>query len=103
MTIIACIYGLIQSNKLFTELANVKCSLLKLIAQVIDGETKQSSPRWIGIKGFIKLLSNLNNNIENTKENILKELQEKKNLIELKKDEFTNKLNEFDDECYNGG
>ena len=103
LTIIACIYGLIQSNKLFIDIANVKCSLLKLIDQVIDGETKQSSPRWIGIKGFIKLLSNLNNNIENTKENILKELQEKKNLIELKKDEFNNKLNEFDDECYNGG
>ena len=45
-----CVYGLTQANKIFVGLADTECSLLKFFEQVIYGETKQSLPRWAGMK-----------------------------------------------------
>ena len=75
------LYGLIQSNKIFVSLSDTECSILKFFEQVLNGEIKQSLPRWAGIEGIREKLnqlettinglsgttySNLQNSIDNT-------------------------------------
>ena len=103
LAIIACIYGLSKSNKIFVGLANTECSVLKLLEQVVDGEVKTTTPRWIGISGINGLLSNLTKQINSTKQNALNDLLEKKDNITTKKETFTTKMDDFDNFCYNGG
>ena len=103
LAIIACIYGLSKSNKIFVGLANTECSVLKLLEQVVDGEVKTTTPRWIGISGINGLLSNLTKQINSTKQNALNDLLEKKGNITTKKGTFTTEMNDFDSHCYNGG
>ena len=103
LVVAVCVYGLTQSNKIFTGLANTECSLLKLLEQVVDGEIKQTTPRWIGISGINDLLDNLVIQINGLKDNALTNLRTKKDVITEKKDSFTTKMKDFDDTCYNNG
>ena len=57
------IYGLVQANKIFVGLADTECSMLKFFDQVLQGEMKQTLPRWAGIEEIKTLLSNLKNTI----------------------------------------
>ena len=103
LAIIACIYGLSQSNQLFEGLANTECSLLRLMEQVTNGEVKQSKPRWIGINPINELLTNLTKNIENLKDTAYEDLLRKKGEIGGKKETFTSGMTKFDRDCYNEG
>ena len=53
------LYGLIQSNKIFVGLADTECSILKFFEQVLNGEIKQSLPRWAGIEEIKTILANI--------------------------------------------
>ena len=53
------IYGLAESNKIFEGIANTECSLLKFLEQVVDGEIKQTLPRWAGIEGIKTILDGM--------------------------------------------
>ena len=46
------VYGLSQSNSIFVGLADTECSLLKFISEVLNGETKETKPKWAGISGI---------------------------------------------------
>jgi len=46
------VYGLSQSNSIFVGLADTECSILKFIGEVLDGETKETKPKWAGINGI---------------------------------------------------
>ena len=52
------IYGLSQSNSIFVGLADTECSTLRFIGEVLDGETKETKPKWAGITGITDLLEN---------------------------------------------
>ena len=58
-----CVYGSVQTNKIFTGLANTECSFLKFFDQVLYGEMKQELPRWAGIREIRNLLSDLSSQI----------------------------------------
>ena len=103
LVVAVCVYGLTQSNKIFTGLANTECSLLKLLEQVVDGEIKQTTPRWIGISGINDLLDNLVDQINGLKDTALDNLNTKKEGITNTKDSFTTKMTAFDSFCYEGG
>ena len=53
------VYGLAESNKIFEGLANTECSFLKFLDQVVNGEIKQSLPRWAGIEGINDILDGI--------------------------------------------
>ena len=53
------LYGLIQSNKIFVSLSDTECSILKFFEQVLNGEIKQSLPRWAGIEEIKTILANI--------------------------------------------
>jgi hypothetical protein len=84
-------------------LANVECSLLKLLEQVVDGEIKQTTPRWIGISGINDLLGNLKDQIVRLKDNALNDLDTEQGKIEPKKNSFLSAMNTFDTDCYANG
>ena len=103
LVVAVCVYGLTQSNKIFTGLANTECSLLKLLEQVVDGEIKQSTPRWIGISGINDLLDNLKDQINLLKDSAIENLDIKKRGITEKKGLFEGEMNSLDSYCYNEG
>ena len=57
------VYGLAESNKIFEGLANTECSFLKFLDQVVNGEIKQSLPRWAGIDGINTILDGIRSEI----------------------------------------
>ena len=99
LVVAVCLYGLTQSNKIFKGLINVECSLLKLLEQVVDGEIKQTLPRWIGISGIQELLGNLNTQINNLKDNTVENLRSQKAIIQGNKTAFTTEMNTFETTC----
>ena len=61
--IAVCVYGLVQTNKIFTGLANTECSFLKFFDQVLDGEMKEDLPKWAGINSIRELLGEISTTI----------------------------------------
>ena len=59
------VYGLSQSNSIFVGLADTECSILKFIGEVLDGETKETKPKWAGISGIKKLFEDTISEIDN--------------------------------------
>ena len=59
LVVAVCLYGLTQSNKIFVGLANTECSILKFFGEALNGEAKQTLPRWAGINGIKGLLDRL--------------------------------------------
>ena len=98
-----CVYGLTQSNKIFEGLANTECSILKLLEQVLDGEIKQTTPRWIGISGINGLLGGLKDEINRLKGNAIIDFDRKKSGITTAKGYFLTQMENFDTDCYNSG
>jgi len=84
--IICCIIGLCKTKSNFRGAANGECSILHFINEGIDGESKESYPKWLGINGTINMLNRtyyqLNNtSFENKDINSLKENFQKFSLI----------------------
>ena len=64
LVITVCIYGLTQTNKIFTGIANTECSFMKFFDDILDGEEKEETPKWIGINGVSYMLNSLYDTIE---------------------------------------
>ena len=99
-----CVYGLVQTNKIFTGLANTECSFLKFFDQVLDGEMKEDLPRWAGIQGIRNLLGQLSSQIsalnsDDTYEKLSKRIEEK----DAKKSSFQAKMVESSEKFYKDG
>ncbi len=102
--IAVCVYGLVQTNKIFTGLANTECSFLKFFDQVLDGEMKQEQPRWAGIQGIRNLLGQLSNKIsalnsDQTYTNLKESIDQK----DAKKSSFQDKMVESSEKFYKDG
>ena len=76
---------------------------MKLLEQVVDGEIKQTTPRWSGIAGINTLLTSLKNNINTSKNSASSGLTTQKGLISDRKDDFEEAMKTFDNYCYSGG
>ena len=92
LIVAVCIYGLTQSNKVFVELTDTECSLLKFFDQFLDGETKQELQRSAGISGITGILNGLYDQIVYLKENTRENLNTKINEISSQKNEFLNEM-----------
>ena len=64
LVIVVCIYGLTQTNKIFTGIANTECSFMKFFDDILDGEEKEETPKWIGINGVSNMLNSLYDTVE---------------------------------------
>ena len=84
--IVCCIIGLCKTKSNFRGAANGECAILHFINEGIDGESKESYPKWLGIKGTIDMLnstySQLNKiSIKSEEINLLKNNDKKNSLI----------------------
>ena len=59
LAVAVSIYGLSQSNQIFEGMANTECSFLRFVDELLDGETKETKPKWAGIEGITSILNNI--------------------------------------------
>ena len=103
LVIAVSIYGLTQSNKIFTGLADTECSLLKFIDQILDGETKQDLPRWAGINGIKNILTCLKDEITGMGTGTYNDLVDLINNINTKKGQFSGQMQTVGDIFFDSG
>ena len=103
VAIIACIYGLTQTNKIFVGLADTECSVLRLLDQIVDGELKMAPPKWIGISQINQLLTDFKDKINKLKNNTINNLNNNASSIDTNGKIFFQEMKKFGDSYYNGG
>ena len=109
IVIICCIIGLYKTRSNFRGAASGECAVLHFINEGINGESKESNPKWLGINGTIDMLnktySQLNNiAMENKDINSLKDNYKKISLISKNKNNYRKKdlsSSKFDSEIEN--
>ena len=77
LVVAVCVYGLSQSNHIFVGLADTECSILRFFGELIDGESKETKPKWAGMSGIQNILDDLDLTLNNIKTNSLNELNTK--------------------------
>ena len=82
------LYGLIQSNKIFVSLSDTECSILKFFEQVLNGEIKQSLPRWAGIHDIQGLLTSIETTVRDMGSEVLSQLNTKMGTLESDRSTF---------------
>ena len=93
LVVAVSLYGLTQTKKIFTGLANTECSFLEFFDQVLKGEKKEITPKWIGITKIDKLLRDLKKNLNQMKnDNLLEQLDSLLEDIDDQRDKFMPKL-----------
>ena len=86
------VYGLSQSNSIFVGLADTECSILKFISEVLDGESKETKPKWAGISGIKKLFEDTKTEINNLGSSDEVELSNNKQAASTAKNSFETAL-----------
>jgi len=89
-----CIFGLVKSNSVFEGLADTECSILKFCNEIIDGETKEEKPKWVGINGVTKLLGDVKDKIKKLGQRTLQDLKDQDTEIKTQKSQFEDLLQE---------
>lgn len=89
------IYGLSQSNSIFVGLADTECSLLRFLGEIIDGETKNTTPKWGGIEKIKNLLTNTVDKINELNRGAISALDTTKSNVASKQGDFEQNLQEF--------
>ena len=94
LSVAICIYGLTQTNKIFVGIADTECSMLRFFEQILEGEIRNSTPRWPGIEGIDGILSDINNEIEGLRGGALESLNDETEKIENVKNIFKEKMDQ---------
>ena len=78
LSVAICIYGISTTNKVFVDIADTECSILKFVDEVLDGEKlKETPPIWAGIEGIQNMLNSLTTTLTDLKDNSLTTLNNK--------------------------
>lgn len=96
-----CIYGLSQSNSIFVGFADTECSILKLINEFIEGESKDVTPKWPGMSGIKSIFSETRTQIGELSSSTTTDLANKKTAVETSKTTFEDLLVSKSDNIYN--
>ena len=93
LVVVVSIYGLTQTKNIFTGLADTECSLLQFFDQILYGEVKEITPKWIGINEIDTILANLETRIqEMSNDNLMSNFEYYLGEIDTQRDEFMTKL-----------
>ena len=76
LVVAVCFYGLSQSNHIFIGLADTECSILRFFDEVLEGESKESLPKWAGFEGIKDILNKILGKIDTLKGNANIQLNE---------------------------
>ena len=89
--IASSIVGIIKIEPIFEGLSNTECSILRFINEALDGETKDSLPKWGGVAGIINIFNNTIYQIEKISRD------DTYTTTKNKKEEYSNAVNNFID------
>ena len=67
--ILVCLFEIYEINKVFEPVANTQCSSLKFIEVILNGEQKESSPKWVGIEKTKNILNDLDSVVKQIQNN----------------------------------
>ena len=98
-----CFYGLTQTNKIFTGLANTECSILNFFDEILFGEQKQTTPRWAGIEGVNSILNEISSVISDMGPSTYETLEDGLEQIQDEEEAFEDILKGAGDDFYDGG
>ena len=98
-----CFYGLTQTNKIFTGLANTECSILNFFDEILFGEQKKTTPRWAGIQGINSILNEISTVISDMGPSTYETLEEGLEQIHDEEEAFEDILKGAGDEFYDSG
>jgi len=108
LVVAVCFYGLSQSNHIFVGIADTECSILRFVDEVIDGESKETLPKWAGFNGIKEILGDIRTKINNMGSNTATDLNNQIKLIDNeetenkgKKQLFLEKLEYYGNKFYN--
>ena len=107
LVVAVCIYGFSQSNHIFVGLADTECSILKFVDEVLEGESKDSLPKWAGIRGIKDILIDLNGEVRAMGSSTAQQLTDAIDNIDNedtgKKTKFLQELQSYSNDLYNNG
>ena len=92
LSVAICLYGLTQANKIFVGLADTECSMLRFFDQILEGEIKQTTPRWPGIKGIGDIIDDINTEVDKLRTGTLDTLKAEIGKIKDVKDTFLEQM-----------
>ena len=95
LVVAVCFYGLSQSNKIFVGFANTECSILKFFDEVLEGESKDSLPKWAGINGIKTILNGLKTQLTTMGQNTGSTLQTTFDNTKPHKKQFLDKIKAY--------
>ena len=96
------IYGLSQSAAVFEGLGDTECSLLKFINDVLNGETKTTTPKWGGITNIQNILRNTEARIRALDSNTQDQLSNGRSTSTSTKENFEIALEKLSSNIYSG-
>ena len=98
---IFCILGYIKSNSIFVGLDNIECSVFQFLDQILDGETKNKSLRWVGISGVHKFLYDLFS-LDSMEGRMKNHMDNKRSIINSTKKSFLTYMQRKGEDFFNG-
>ena len=103
LVVAVCFYGLSQSNHIFVGIADTECSILRFVDEVIDGESKDLTPKWAGFNGIKQLLIEVRDKLNSMGDTTVNELNAEIEEINGNDHGKIGKKKEFLDELENFG
>ena len=103
LVVAVCFYGLTQTNKIFTGLANTECSILNFFDEILFGEQKLTTPRWAGIDGINSILNEISTVISELGPSTYQTLEDGLEQIHDEEEAFEDILKGSGDDFYDSG
>ena len=103
LVVAVCFYGLTQTNKIFTGLANTECSILNFFDEILFGEQKLTTPRWAGIEGINSILNEISTVISEMGPSTYQTLEDGLEQIHDEEEAFEDILKGSGEEFYDSG
>ena len=94
LSFVISLYLVIRSFYIFTDIADIECSIYKFFEQTLEGEGKDTYPKWIGFNKIDIKLVELCFKLEQLETKQLNNLYQKINDVWDKKIKFKNKMGE---------
>ena len=100
ITISLSFFCVIKYRTLHERIAGTECSFHQFFEQALEGEAKEDYPKWIGFNHINEKINELNYYIINLRSISLYDLNEKINIINERKKNFQNKMEESGNKFY---
>ncbi len=90
--IFICFYGVATAKESIIGFNNVACSLLKFTSDIIDGQSKNSYPKWVGINKLTNTFNDIKDNLNQSQNQNGKDFYTNYDLLIKKQSDYSDYL-----------